>query len=129
MADGAEGVYVVAVVMMIPVRFVVLHAEAILPVAAAIFKGVEKTVFFKERECAKDAATIHIGQRILYIGQREGIVDAQYLPPDKLAHGCRADVMGKKYFGFGHGNWFRSYWSFGVQKFRSSDNGTACTMA
>ena len=64
---GAEGVHMVAMVVI--AVFIVIHAEAVFAVSAAVLESVQQVVLFKKGERAEDAAAIHRRQQILYIGQ------------------------------------------------------------
>lgn len=48
---------------------IMLHTKAVFMVSATIFESMQQVMFFKKGECTEDAAAIHLGQHILYIGQ------------------------------------------------------------
>lgn len=87
----AEGMYMMTVVVI--AVFVVIQAETILPVSAAVLESVQQVVFFKKGKGAEDAATIYCGQQDFHIGQREGMTNGLYFAPNQLAHRCRTDVV------------------------------------
>lgn len=62
----AEGMYMMTVVVI--AVFVVIQAETVLPVSAAVLESVQQVMFLKKGECAEDAAAIHRRQQILHIG-------------------------------------------------------------
>ena len=62
-------VMVVMVAMVVIAVFIVIHAEAVFAVSAAVLESVQQVVLFKKGERAEDAAAIHRRQQILYIGQ------------------------------------------------------------
>ena len=63
----AEGMYMMTVVVI--AVFVVIQAETVLPVSAAVLEPVQQVMFLKKGECAEDAAAVHRRQQILHIGQ------------------------------------------------------------
>ena len=62
----AESMYMMTVVVI--AVFVVIQAETVLPVSAAVLESVQQVVFFEKGECAEDAAAVHRRQQILHIG-------------------------------------------------------------
>ena len=57
------------VAMVVIAVFIVINAEAVFAVSAAVLEPVQQVMFLKKGECAEDAAAIHRRQQILHIGQ------------------------------------------------------------
>lgn len=64
---GAKSMYMMAMAMV--AMLIMLHTKAVFMVSATIFESMQQVMFFKKGECTEDAAAIHLGQHILYIGQ------------------------------------------------------------